>query len=124
MSESSNLVPNLNEIIAEYAECEQEAVQTTQTEVERDEVRAEERAESEQPADETRKRKRRVEETSVEQTKEKASDWVSKQAYVAWRDKLQHGDFIGERCFNKLISPFHEVIESKGWHLFCEHKAL
>ena len=23
-----------------------------------------------------------------------------------------------------MISPFQEVIESKGWHLFCEHKAL
>ena len=22
-----------------------------------------------------------------------------------------------------MISPFQEVIESKGWHLFCEHKA-
>ena len=44
-------------------------------------------------------------------------------AYVALRDKLQQRDFIGERGFNKLISPFQEVIESKGWHLFCEHKA-
>ena len=44
-------------------------------------------------------------------------------AYVAWRDKLQDIDFIGERGFNKWISPFQEVIESKEWHLFCEHKA-
>ena len=33
-------------------------------------------------------------------------------------------DFIGERCFNRLISPFQEVIEKKGWHILCEHKAL
>ena len=38
-------------------------------------------------------------------------------------DKLQQSDFIGERGFNRLISPFQEVIESKGWHLFYEHKA-
>ena len=44
-------------------------------------------------------------------------------AYIAWRDKLQHRDFIGERGFSKWISPFQELIESKGWHLFCEHKA-
>ena len=25
--------------------------------------------------------------------------------------------------FNKLISPFKETIEKKGWHLFCEYKA-
>ena len=23
-----------------------------------------------------------------------------------------------------MVSPFHELIEIKGWHLFCEHKAL
>ena len=25
--------------------------------------------------------------------------------------------------FNKLISPFIKVIEKRGWHLLCEHKA-
>ena len=43
-------------------------------------------------------------------------------AYIAWRDKLQHRDFIGERGFKKWISPFQELIESKGWHLFYEYK--
>ena len=38
-------------------------------------------------------------------------------------DKLKHRDFIGERGFSKWISPFQEVIESKGCHIFCEHKA-
>ena len=36
---------------------------------------------------------------------------------------MHQRDFIGERGFRKLISPFQEVIESKGWHLFYEHKA-
>ena len=44
-------------------------------------------------------------------------------AYIAGRDKLQDRDFIEERGFSKWISPFQELIESKGWHLFCEHKA-
>ena len=34
--------------------------------------------------------------------------------YFSWRDKLQHKDFIGERGFNKLISPFLEIVESQG----------
>ena len=34
---------------------------------------------------------------------------------------MQYKDFIGERGFNKLISPFLETIEKRGWH-FCEHK--
>ena len=45
-------------------------------------------------------------------------------AYTTWSDKLQHRDFIRERGFNKWVSPFKEMVESKGWHLFCEHKAL
>ena len=64
MSESLNLVPNLNEIMEEYIEGEQEAVQTTQEEIEQEELRAEERAKLEQLAGETRKRKRGDEETS------------------------------------------------------------
>ena len=31
-------------------------------------------------------------------------------------------EFVGERGFGKLISPFSEVIEKKGWGFFCEHK--
>ena len=36
---------------------------------------------------------------------------------------MQHKDFIGERGFSKWISPFQEIIENRGWHLFFEHKA-
>ena len=43
----------------------------------------------EQPVEETRKRKREAEEARAEGSGEKASDWVSEQANVAWRDKLQ-----------------------------------
>ena len=72
--------------------------------------------------EESRKRKRENEE--VESNEQKASDWVSDLAYVAWKDKLQYKDFIGESGFNKWISPFQELVESMGWHLFYEHKAL
>ena len=44
-------------------------------------------------------------------------------AYIVCRDKLQHRDFIRERGFNKWVSPFKELVESKGWNLLCEHKA-
>ena len=57
---------------------------------------------------------RGVEESETEQKKAKVSDFVSERAYFAWRDKLQHKDFIGERGFNKLISPFVETIEKRG----------
>ena len=71
--------------------------------------------------EESRKRKRGNEE--VESSEQKSSDWVYDMAYIAWKDKLQYRDFIGERGFNKWVSPFQELIESKGWHLPYEHKA-
>ena len=88
MSEPSNLVPNLNEIMEEYVEREEEAVQMTQVETGQEEERVESRAEVEQLVEETRKRKRGAEEAKVEKagaesSGEKVSDWVSKQAYVA-----------------------------------------
>ena len=63
MSEPSNLVPNLNEIMEEYTEREEETVQATQAKIE--EERAEARAKPEQPVEETRKRKRGAEETGA-----------------------------------------------------------
>ena len=54
--------------------------------------------------EEFRKRKRGNEES--ERSEQKAGDWVSDMAYIAWRDKLQHRDFIGERGFNKWVSQF------------------
>ena len=76
--------------------------------------RAKVRAEPKQPVEESRKRKRGAEEARAETSGEKASDWVSKKAYIAWSDKFQHRDLIEERGFNKWISPFYEIIESKG----------
>ena len=123
MSKPTNLVPNLNEIMEEYVEREEEIVQPAQEKIRRSEKRAEVNKEPEQPVEESRKRKRGDEEAKAESSGEKVSDWVSDIAYVAWRDKLQHRDFIGERGFSKWISPFKEIVESKEWHLFYEHKA-
>ena len=41
---------------------------------------------------------------------------------MVMKDTLQQKNFIGERGFNKPISPFREVIEKSGWNLFYEHK--
>ena len=62
----------------------------------------------------TRKRRRGAEKARAERREEKESDLVSKCAYFAWRDKLKHRDFIAESGFNKLFSPFLEIVESKG----------
>ena len=51
------------------------------------------------------------------------SEFISDNAFVLWEKNLKEKDFIVERRFNKLISPFIKVIEKRGWHLLCEHKA-
>ena len=58
MSEPKALIPNINEIIAEYVEGENEAVQATQTETGEEQVRAEVMEEPDQLADKSRKMKR------------------------------------------------------------------
>ena len=116
------MVPNLNEIMEEYAEVENEIVQATQIVAGQGEERAEVNEELEQTMEESRKRKIGNEE--AESSKQKDSDWVSEFAYVARKEKLQYKDFIKERGFNKWISQFTEIIKGKGWQLFCEHKYL
>ena len=78
MSDLTNLVPNLNEIMEDYAKREKETVQSPQAETRQSEERVEVSEEPEQLVEESRKRKRVVEETSGERTEKKASDWVSK----------------------------------------------
>ena len=80
MSDSSHLVPNLYEMMEEYAEGKEEAVQETQSEAVQEGEISEARIETEQPTEETRKRKR-----GVEQRKEKASNFVSERPYFSWR---------------------------------------
>ena len=63
---------------------------------------------------ESRKRKKENEETRVESNGEKTRKWISDMAYVAWKDKLQYKDFIGERGFSKWISQFQEIGKNKG----------
>ena len=122
MSEPQNLAPNLNEIMEEYDELENETVQATHVVTGQGEERAEVNDELKKIVEESRKRKRGNEEP--ESSEQKAGDCVSDMAYIAWRDKLQHRDFIGERGINKWVSPFQELVESKRWHLFWEHKAF
>ena len=90
----------------EYTERVEEAIQATLAETGQEEQRAEARVEPEQPVEETRKRKKGAEEAGAECSKEKVSDWVSELEYFAWRDKLQHRDFLGERGSKKWISLF------------------
>ena len=73
---------------------------------------------------ETRKRKRGAEEAETEQRNERVRDFISDKAFVLMEKSLKDKGFIIERgfMFNKLISPFIEMLEKRGWKLLGEHK--
>ena len=51
-------------------------------------------------------------------------EFISDRAYKVMDKKMLRKDFIGERGFQRFISPFKEVIEKKGWSLLCKHKSV
>ena len=54
---------------------------------------------------------------------EEEKDFISLEAKELWNKVMFDKDFVCERGFGKLISPFSEVITKRGWEFFCEHKA-
>ena len=62
-------------------------------------------------------RRREDEETESEK------DFVSVEAKDLWNKLLADKGIVDERGFRKLISPFSEIIEKRGWEFFCAHKA-
>ena len=47
--------------------------------------------------------------------------FVSEEAFSTWKKHYVGKGFVGERGFSKLISPFKELIEQRGWGNFCKH---
>ena len=113
MSEPTNLVPNLNEIMEEYAEWENETVQATQAVAEHGEERDKVNRVFESIEEESRKRKRRTEETETEQRAEKVRNFISNKAVALMEKSLKDKGFITERGFKKLISLFVEMLENR-----------
>ena len=111
MAEPSTLIPNLNEIMEEYAQTEEE-------------VHLEpimENRPSEQPEVQpvTKQQRRKGKERQQE---EEEGEFVSKEAFSIWKNHYAGKGFVGERGFNQLISPFKELIEQRGWDKFCKHQ--
>ena len=113
----------INEIMHEYVQAEEEVHLEPQPE-KRTNVEPETQPEKEEQVVEERatKRKRTAEHEKKGETEEE-KDFVSTEAQGLWNRQLADNGFIGERGFGKLISPFTELIDKRGWKLFCEHKA-
>ena len=96
-------------------------------EIMRDNVVAVEEAQSEtQPEKEVNAEKgNQLEEDELHEREvaEEEKDFISEEAKDLWNKVMWNKEFICERGFRKLISPFSEVIEKRGWAFFCKHKA-
>ena len=80
--------------------------------------------EMEEPIEEERAGKRqRVAEQTEEGGSEEDKDFISAEAKDIWTKVLADKGFVCERGFGKLISPFLEKTEKRGWESFCAHTA-
>ena len=118
MAESSTLIPNLNEIMEEYAQTEEEVHLEPTEEVHREPT--EENRPSEQPEVRPVARQQKKKEKKRRQ-EEKEDEFVSDEAYSIWKKHYAGKGFVGERGFSQLISLFKELIEQRGWGKFCKH---
>ena len=111
MAETSNLAPNLEEIMEEYVQPEEEIRQEEPMEKMPTEA-------PEAPAvseERTNNEKGKAREEEVE-------DFVSEEAYSNWKKHYANKRFVAERRFRNPITPFKEMIEQRGWEALCAHQ--
>ena len=60
----------------------------------------------------------------TEQKNEKVRDFVSDKAFALWEKGLKERGFIVERGFNKLISPFTEMLEKRDGNYLVSTRHL
>ena len=111
MAETSDFVPNLEEIMEEYVQPEEEnrqeePIEKNPTEAPEAPAISEERA---------NKGKGKAREEEVE-------DFVSDEAYSNWKKHYANKGFVAERRFRNPITPFKEMIEQRGWKALCTHQ--
>ena len=99
----------IDEIMCDNVEAVEEVQSETQPE---EEVNAEK---GNQPEEEEQPERAETEEEKY---------FISQEAKELWNKVMFDKDFVCERGFGKVISPFSEVITKRGWEFFCEHKAL
>ena len=113
MAENQDDITNLNKLIDEIMRESVEAMEEVQLEPQpREEINVEQGTQPEED-----------EHTEKEAT-EDDKDFISKEAQELWNNVLFEKEFVCERGFGNLISPFSEIIEKIGWGFFCQHKAL
>ena len=75
-----------------------------------------------QTGEESRKRKRGTNEGGAEKRKDIAGNFVSEKTTSLMEESLKERGFIAERGFKKVITPFAEVLEKRGWQSLGEYR--
>ena len=115
MSNSTTLIPNLNEIMEVYTELENQIEQGSQAAAVQVEDKEDENEKQQQKGEESRKRKRGAHETRAEQMKERTGNFILEKAVALMEGSLKDRGFIVEKGFKQVISPFTEMLEKRGW---------
>ena len=112
MAANQDDIANLNKLIDEIMHENVEAVEEVQLEPQPgEEINVEQVTQPEE------------DEQPEKEATEEDKDFISQEAKELSNKILFNKEFVCERGFGKLISPFSEVIEKRGWGFFCEHKA-
>ena len=122
MSNSTTLIPVLNELVEEYTDLENETEQGSQEATVQIEDREHENEKQQWKGEESRKRKRGADEARVEHMKERAQNFNLEKTTALMEGSLKDRGFVAERGFKKVISPFTEMLEKRGWQLLGEHR--
>ena len=111
MAETSDSIPNREEIMEEHVQLEEENRQ--EEPIERIPTETPEAPEiSEERANKGKEKA----------TEEEVEDFVSDEAYSNWKKYYANKGFVMERRFKNPITPFKEMIEKRGWKALCTHQ--
>ena len=124
MVDNQTPVPDLNRIINELMSEHCQGVEEVHLEPQSEIVtnaEPETQPVVEEPVEEKRAAKRQKTVRRIEEEETESKDFVSTEANDLWNRLLADKGFVSERGFGKLISPFYEIIEKRGWECFCAH---
>ena len=111
MAETSDSVPNREEIMEEHVQPEEENRQ--EEPIERIPTETPEAPEISEE---------RANKGKGKATEEEVEDFVSDEAYSNWKKYYANKGFVAERIFKNPITPFKEMIEKKGWKALWTHQ--
>ena len=125
MADNQILVPDLNRIIDELMSEHYQGVEEVHLEPQSETVtnaEPETQPAVEEPAEEERAVKRQKTVSRIEEEETGSDkDFVFEEAKDLWNGLLADKGFVSERGFGKLISPFSETKEKRGWEIFYAH---